>query len=451
MTKPLHPIALFRLMVLGPLTIRAHFETGERSKLIKELADQSYEIPGTNRTRLSEQTIYRWYYLWKRGGVEALAPKARLDKGRSNIPKDIQEKLIQAKKERSARSINTLITLLQTQGAISPHQLSRSSVHRLLVRHNLSKRTLGDSHSIERRAFEATHVGDIWYGDVLHGPMISTPEGRRKVYLISLMDDASRLLCHSAFYFAETAVFVEQTLKEALLKRGLPKMLVVDNGAAYRAQTLQTICARLGIRLVYCRPYEPEGKGKLERWHRTFRADFLAELTPDNITGLGDLNQRLWLWIETTYHQRSHSALKDEMTPLSRWQSELMQVRQFEEMSKLDEYFYHRVKRKVRRDTTVSWGGRYFEIDFPWVGQDIYLVVDPHTCEVKWAESLDYERICSVVECDKLANRHRERQRCDTDKAIDPAGQKSEGLVDAILNKAKSSLSIIEPSVEENE
>jgi transposase InsO family protein len=444
MTKPLDPIAMFRLTVLGPLTIRTHFEKGERAKLIKELASQAYAIPGTNRTRLSEETIYRWYALWKHGGVEALAPKARLDKGRSSIPKAVQEQLIAAKKERPSRSINTLITLLQTQGLVSPNQLSRSSVHRLLVRNNLSKRPLGDSHSIERRAFEAAHAGDIWYGDVMHGPSISTSQGRRKVYLISLMDDASRLVCHSAFYFAETAVFVEQTLKEAILKRGLPKMLVVDNGPAYRAETLQTICARLGIRLVYCRPYEPEGKGKLERWHRTFRADFLAELSLDNISGLSDLNQRLWLWIENIYHQRKHSSLDGKITPLSRWRSDLMRVRQFDDLPNLDEYFHHRIKRKVRRDTTVSWEGRYFEIDFPWVGQEIYLVVDPSAQEVKWAESLEYERICSVVECDKLANNSRSRQRSDTAQTIEKAARQPEGLVDAVLNKEKSLLSIIE-------
>src|SRR3546814_5509931 len=82
------------------------------------------------------------------------------------------------------------------------------------------------------------------------------------------MDDASRLITHSAFCLGETALDIEGVLKQALLKRGACRKLVVDNGAAYRAQTLQGICVRLGVQLIYCRPYAPEGKGKLERWHR---------------------------------------------------------------------------------------------------------------------------------------------------------------------------------------
>ena len=96
------------------------------------------------------------------------------------------------------------------------------------------------------------------------------------------MDDASRLIAHSAFCLGETALDIEGVLKQAILKRGLPKKLVVDNGACYRSRTLQEICARLEIRLIYCRPYAPEGKGKLEKWHGRFRSCFLNELDLPN-------------------------------------------------------------------------------------------------------------------------------------------------------------------------
>src|SRR3546814_728183 len=118
----------------------------------------------------------------------------------------------------------------------------------------------------EKRSFVAEFAGSIWYGDVMHGPAIPVAGRQRKVYLVSLMDDASRLITHSAFCLGETALDIEGVLKQALLKRGVCRKLVVDNGAAYRAQTLQGICVRLGVQLIYCRPYAPEGKGKLERW-----------------------------------------------------------------------------------------------------------------------------------------------------------------------------------------
>jgi len=115
----------------------------------------------------------------------------------------------------------------------------------------------------------------------MHGPKVMINGRWRKVYLVSLMDDASRL------YLAEGAVEIEGVLKQA----------IIDNGAAYRAQSMQGICARLGIHLVYCRPYHPEGKGKLERWHRTVREQFLSEIDFKQIRGLDDLNARLWAWL----------------------------------------------------------------------------------------------------------------------------------------------------------
>ena len=105
----------------------------------------------------------------------------------------------------------------------------------------------------------------------MHGPQVPIGGKLAKAYLVSLFDDASRLLAHSAFCPGETALDIEGVLKQAILKRGIPLKLVVDHGAAYRAHTLQGLCARLGILLIYCRPYAPEGKGKLERWHRTCR------------------------------------------------------------------------------------------------------------------------------------------------------------------------------------
>src|SRR3990172_12885745 len=262
MSHLVHPIALFRLSVLGSLTSRESLSQGELKKIIRELASQTYRVPNSKRTHIGEKTIERWYYAWRQKGIDGLAPVERSDKGNSQLPPEVQEAILACKQDNPARSINTIIRLLVMQGTTRKDQLSRSSVHRLLRHHKLSSRTCAVREAIERRSFEALFAGDIWYGDVLHGPRIQTPNGMKKVYLVTVMDDASRLICHSEFCLDESALSIEYVLKEALLKRGLPKRLVIDNGPAYRSETLQSICARLGIRLIYCRPYEPEGKGK---------------------------------------------------------------------------------------------------------------------------------------------------------------------------------------------
>lgn len=257
MNNRFNSMALLRLSVLGSLASRDHLNRGELKKIIKELANQTYQIPNSKRVYISEKTIERWYYLWRKKGIDGLNTKIRVDKNSCQLSPEIQNAIIACKKDNPARSINTIINYLETTGKIAKDELSRSTAHRLLKKHRLSKRIV-DVAKIERRAFESQYAGDLWFGDVMHGPSIQTENGRKKIYLVTVMDDASRLICHSAFCFDETAISIEFILKEALLKRGLPKKLLIDNGPAYRSQSLQNVCARLKIRLIYSKPYEPE-------------------------------------------------------------------------------------------------------------------------------------------------------------------------------------------------
>lgn len=412
MSNTLHPTALFRLMVLGPLASRGELERGETKNIIRHLAADRYNIPDSRRTHLSEETITRWHYLWKKGGVEALNPKPRLDKGSTVLLEAVQLKIIQLKKDNPSRSMTTLIDMIEREGLVSKGTVARATVHRFLQQQKLSKRILPDQHTIERRSFVAEHAGDIWQGDVLHGPRIQTPAGMRKTYLVSLLDDASRLIAHSAFCLGETALDIEGVLKQALLKRGLPRKLVIDNGPAYRSGSLQAICARLGIRLIYCRPYEPEGKGKIERYHRRFREQFLDEINLETLHGLGDFNARLWSWLEQVYHTRPHDGLEGQ-TPIECWRNDLLHVRPLTPFiaEKIDDIFYHRVKRKVHNDGTIHWAGKSFEVDHNQVGEKVIFVFDPHTHKAIRIETASGEDLGSAVLLDLNTNLHRKRQR----------------------------------------
>lgn len=413
MSKPIHPTALFRLTVLGPLASRGEIKHGEVKRIIRQLADQSYNIPDSNRTHLSEETIARWHAMWKRGGIEALNPKVRVDKGSTQLPDAVQSKIIELKKDKPERSINQLVYMVERTGLVSKGTLARATVHRFLQQQLLSKRMLPNQHTIERRSFVAAHAGDLWQGDALHGPCIQTPDGIKKTYLVSLMDDASRLIVHSAFCLGETALDIEGVLKQAILKRGLPHRLLIDNGPAYISGSLKSICARLEIRLVYCRPGEPEAKGKIERYHRTFREQFLSEIDLDKINGLGDLNARLWAWNERIYHQRIHGGLDDNKTPLERWREELHHVRPLlpHVVELIDDLFYHREERLVRKNGTISWNGRFYEVHHNHVGDKVTLVFNPHTNQAIRIETVFGDNLGPVVLLDLDANLHRERQR----------------------------------------
>ena len=407
------PKALFRLSVLGPLVSREQLAHGELQQLIRELSAREYAIPGTRRRHLGEKTIEAWYYAWRRNGLDALAPKPRADRGSSKISPAIQEAILAAKRQNPRRSVRQIVRLLEAAGTVPSKSLSRSAVHRLLQQHGLSQ-LAGSTHvPEEKRSFAAEFAGSIWYGDVMHGPRVPHKGQLRKTYLVSLIDDASRLVAHSAFCLGETALDIEGVLKQALLRRGVPIKLVVDNGAAYRAQTLQGICARLGIHLIFCRPYAPEGKGKLERWHRTMRDQFLGELDERHIASLDDLNARLWAWLEQVYHRSEHAGLGG-MTPLARYQRDLGRIRSLgARAAQLDALFHHRVSRFVRKDGTVSYLGQRFEVPYELSGKTVRLVVDPHAQRVVGVENEDGVSLGEATALDQIGNTRRARRKPD--------------------------------------
>lgn len=418
--KQIDPKALFRLSVLGPLVSRERLERGDLQQGIRELAQREYAIPDSKRRHLGEGTIEAWYYAWRRDGINGLQPKARLDSGQSKIAPQVQEAVLAAKRDNPRRSIRQIVRLLEAAGTVPSQSLSRSATHRLLLQHGLSQ--IGGSAHLpeEKRSFTAEFAGSIWYGDVMHGPRVPVKGALRKTYLVSLIDDASRLVAHSAFCLGETALDVEGVLKQALLRRGVPIKLVVDNGAAYRANTLQGVCARLGIHLIFCRPYAPEGKGKLERWHRTCRDQFLSELDERRITDLADLNARLWAWLEQVYHQTAHTGLGG-VTPLARYQRDLPRIRSLgAKAAQLDALFHHRVARSVKKDGTVSYLGRRFEVPYELSGKSVRLVVDPHEGRVVGVEDEAGAPLGAATELDQIANQHRTRRKPDAHAQATP-------------------------------
>lgn len=175
-------IALFRFSVLGPLTSRIDLSRGDIQTIIKAQAEKEYDIPHSERHKISPRTIEKWYYQWKKEGMSGLEPKVRQDKGSSKLTAVIRARIIQLKQDNMGRSVNTILKMLSNDNAL----VSRSAIYRVLHQEGISGRVISDAPSIERRKFEADYVNDIWYGDVMHGPSITVDNKLCKTYLVSL-------------------------------------------------------------------------------------------------------------------------------------------------------------------------------------------------------------------------------------------------------------------------
>ncbi|MCP4036908.1 MAG: DDE-type integrase/transposase/recombinase [bacterium] len=401
-------IALWKLSVLGPL-ISVRLEHGDRLALLTEAAERTHQQPDGRLVRLSARTLETWLYAYRRGGLQALAPQPRADRGQSRaIDVQVAELLLRAKRERPRRSIRRLIRMLERAGVVRPGELSRSSVHRLLRGHGLSTRPKRGA-SAERRSFLSEHAGDLWMGDVMHGPPAIGPAGpMRKTYLISLIDCATRYVVYSAFMPAEDATEHEHVLKQSLLKAGLPRTYYVDLGSAYIARSLKIICGELGIHLLHTRVRDCEAKGAIERWHRTWREEVGDEL-PEQPLPLSELNAIHWAWLGAEYHARKHATT--ERVPREHWLAELDHLRALPRGIDLDAVFLRRARRTVRKDGTVRWRGKYLEVRAELTGQRVELRFDPTDPTALPAVYVEGRFACDTVLLDRYRNATRTRRR----------------------------------------
>jgi putative transposase len=363
-------VAAFRFGVICELVNGARLDPGEQGRLLREKCARRWQIPHSEKTRISRGTLLRWVsrYRASNGRLESLYPQDRSDRGKSrSLDEEAALSLIQLRSELPRATIARLIAQMRQRGLIGPSTaLSPSTVYRLLHEHRL----MHPGPSADRRKFEAECVNDLWQSDVMHGPQVLVDGKRRKSYLIAVIDDHSRLIPHAEFYLNERLASYVEAFQQALAKRGLPRKLYVDNGSAFRCRQLEHICAQLGVALIHSKPYTPQGRGKIERFFRTVRGELLTGFKGER---LSELNAALDLWLEEVYHRRPHSATGQ--SPLARFADNLQCVRAAPH--NLSDYFRHSARRRIAKDRSLTLNGTLYEAPVALIGCQVQLLYHP--------------------------------------------------------------------------
>jgi putative transposase len=367
-------LALFRYGLIAPLVLET-LPRGELTRRAEEIASRLYDIPDSRRRTVSVDTLLDWAARYRNGGYEALAPRPRQDRGQSRtITPQLASLIERLKRENPHRTGMTLLRELALSSGRGAPQLSASTLYRFLKQRGLSEKQLLAPQA--HKKFEAELSNQIWQADMLFGPWVQRPGGgRMQVFLHATLDDASRLIPHAQFYSGQGLDAALDCLRQAVRARGIPVRLYIDNAKMYRSPQLARIAASLGTLIIHSRPYQPEGRGKIERCFRTMRQQFLANLDPKHPLSLEELNDRLQAWIENAYHRSQHSALGT--TPLLRWQRDIEQVRQLPPATDLRRLFFHRLDRLVRRDSTFLLHNRLYEAPPHLGGNTVEVRFDP--------------------------------------------------------------------------
>lgn len=367
-------IALFRYGLVAPLILEP-LPRGELLRRAREIAARPYEIPGSKRISLCPETLLKWARRYRQGGLEALARKPRQDRGQSRaITPQLAELIERLKRENPHRAGTTLLRELTLCSGFDASPIAPATLYRFLQQRGLTTHQLLAAPG--RKKFEAEFSNQMWQSDMLFGPYVERPGGgRMQAFLFAMLDDASRLIPHAQFYDNQGLDAFLDCLRHGVARRGLPTRLYVDNGKVYRSVQLARLAASLGILVTHSSPYQPEGRGKIERFFRTVREQFLANLDRKHLLTLEELNERLWTWIEQVYHCTEHASLGT--APLVRWQRDIERVRQLRPNTDLHRLFFYRLDRRVRRDSTFMLQKHFYEAPSHLAGETVEVRFDP--------------------------------------------------------------------------
>jgi putative transposase len=372
-------IALFRYGLIVGLLHRP-LERGEITAHLKAVAAQAHQIPFSTRTQVDTETVWRYLARYRTGGFEALKPQPRADVGHSRrLPPGIVAQAIALREEVPTRSAATIIQILHRDPAFpSDLTIAPRTLREILARRGKTRAQLQGETKAFRR-FERECANALWQGDMLVGPYLPDAErpGKfRRTALFCFIDDYSRLIPYGEFFFEESLPRLERVLKVAILRRGIPERLYVDNGKVYVSTQLAAACATLGIRPIHSTPYAPNTKGKIERFFGTVRSQFLPEVEAAPIATLDELNASFHAWVDLVYHRTVHS--ETSSCPLDRFQASVAQItlRPADPLL-LRQAFLWREKRTVTRTATLSLQGNRYGVDPLLAGQQVDLRFDP--------------------------------------------------------------------------
>jgi len=375
-------MALFRFGVINEFVNGIKLDRGKQERMIREKCDRKWVIPYSGKSSIGRSTILRWIRIYKKSGgdIKSLYPQSRSDRGKARaMDEETSLSLIRLREEMPKATVPRLIRKMKQRRLFSPDvHLNLSTVYRFLHQQNLMNHN--KSKPEDRRRFEAELPNDIWQSDVMHGPRVKIGNKMRKSYLIAFIDDHSRLIVFGAFYKSESAKSFMDAFYKALMRRGLPRKLYVDNGAAYRSKHLEYAAASLGIALIHARPYKPQGKGKIERFFKTVRSQFLTEFKGEYLFELNDAFEK---WLTDVYHQRKHSSTAK--TPLKRFTSKMECLRIAPD--NLKDHFRKKIRRRVSTDRTITLDKNLYEAPVELIGKQVdvlYHEEDMTHVEVKW-------------------------------------------------------------------
>ena len=364
-------IALKRFSLISPII---NGQVSSISDYIKEVTRAPIEMPHYGLKSYAPKTIGGWYSDYVKGGIDALKPAPRSDRGLSRVlTPGMCESILLKLREYPKSPATVIYDMLIEERAFLKKDASLATVRRF-IQANRAAMDEGTAKPQMLR-FSKEQVNQLWMTDIMYGPYVGTKE-KQATYLLAYIDDASRLITHAEFYLSQDIASLRNSFRDAVLRRGLPKVLYTDNGKIYRSQSFEYLCANLGVALLHHAVEQPYQKGKIERFFRTVHLRFLSALEIEDLSNIDLLNEKFGVWLQNDYQKRPHNGLSG-VTPLDFFLKQAGQVELVTDLAEFNKKLLLSVNRTVKKDATISFGGNLYETEMLLAGERLNVKYDP--------------------------------------------------------------------------
>lgn len=365
--KNAEALALFRHQIISPVLMESDRTA---TAYFQKISQKEFDVPGRGLRRFAPGTMRIWFYAYRKKGFQGLMPKMRSDKGEFRVlSEELKQNLRQEREKFLDYSCIKFYDHMFKKGFLGVPPIGIETLRRFLKSEGLYKK----QKRVPRKRFEMRYFGELWTADFMHGPQLQNGRRSKKAILMAVIDDHSRLITGFQWGWAENTKLLEEVFKEAILLYGCCDRFYCDNGGAFSSHYLSLVCANLGIGLVHSKPYDSPSRGKIERFFRFVRQNFLPDIQErDPKWTLHQLNEAFQIWIRDFYHKRVHSGI--QMRPIDRYQNSIANFprKRIDEES-LEEYFYVSTQRCVGKDSTISLGAIIYEVPTQYIGKKVDL------------------------------------------------------------------------------
>lgn len=366
-------IALMRYSAIAPLITGLSDDYESLTAFFNNASVKGVIHPDGTVKHYAPGTIEKWYRNYKEAGFDALIPTGRVDQGKPRkLDDDLQEQIRYLKANYPRMSASAIYRQLRDNGSIKNGEVSESTVNRYI---NLIAVQMKTTTNQDMRRYERAHINEVWCGDSSVGPYLKTSDGKKhKVYIIALIDDASRFIAGIDVFFNDNFVNLMSVMKSAVAKYGRPGMFNFDNGSSFKNKQMELLAARIGSVVHYDQPYTPTQKAKIERWFRTMKDQWLSSLDIRDFHSLDELRGNLLAYVQN-YNQTVHSSLKG-LSPQDRFFSEPDRIRRLSD-EEIENCFLLELERRVSSDSVIVIDQVEYEVDYRFAKQRIKLRYSP--------------------------------------------------------------------------